>query len=315
MEGSRAAAVRVLRPGLFTTVQDLGRWGWQSRGVSVAGPMDVFAHRRANALVGNPREAATFEVTLAGPELEFEDARFVAVCGASFALTVDGRDVPVEALFQVAGAGRLAFGTRHRGARAYVAIDGGVDTTPVLGSRATHAPSSMGGFNGRALAAGDRVPLGPAARRAARTQPHLTPPAGDAVVRVLSGPQDDYFVGDVFEALASAPYTVGVQSNRIGFRLEGPSLLHTRRPDIISDPAPIGSVQVPASGQPIVLMADRQTTGGYPKLATVISADVGVMGQLAPGDAVRLRRCTLQEALGARIAHERTLLALEGHRR
>jgi len=215
----------------------------------------------------------------------------------------------------VARSGRLAFGTRHRGARAYVAIDGGVTTTPILGSRATHTPSHMGGFNGRALVAGDRVPLGPAAHRAVRRAGNtLAASAGEAIVRVLPGPQDDYFVPEVFDTLASVPYNVGVQSNRIGFRLQGPALLHARRPDIISDPAPIGSVQVPASGQPIVLMADRQTTGGYPKLATVISADIGVMGQLAPGDAVRLRRCTFQEALAARIAREQTLLALEGRR-
>jgi len=239
----------------------------------------------------------------------------VAVSGAAFALTVDGHAVPTDAPFEVTRAARLAFGLRKAGARAYVAIDGGVSVTPVLGSRATHLPTRLGGLDGRSLAAGDRLPLGPPARGTTRRRASSVPTSGPArtqVVRVLPGPQEEYFTADAFEALESGPYRIHVQSNRIGFRLEGPELVHLRRAEIISDPVPIGSVQVPGSGQPIVLMADRQTTGGYPKLATVISADIGVMGQLAPGDEVRLRRCTLREALAARIAQEQELLALEG---
>jgi antagonist of KipI len=277
--------------------------------------MDVFAHRRANLLVGNSREAATLEVTLQGPELEFEDARVVAVSGAAFALTVDGRDVPIDSPFEVTRGASLAFGLRTAGARAYVAIDGGVSVTPVLGSRATHLPTRLGGLDGRPLAAGDRVPLGPSGRHLPRRRASSVTTSGAArepIVRLIPGPQEEYFTTEVFEALESGPYRVHVHSNRIGFRLEGPALRHSRQAEIISDPVPIGSVQVPGSGQPIVLMADRQTTGGYPKLATVISADIGVMGQLAPGDEVRLRRCSLREALSARIAQERALLALEG---
>jgi antagonist of KipI len=312
---SAIPAVRVLRPGLLTTIQDLGRWGYQSRGVSVAGPMDVFAHRRANLLVGNSRDAATLEVTLQGPELEFEDARLVAVSGAEFALTVDGRDVQPGAPIEVTRGSRLAFGVRRTGARAYVAIDGGIAVVPVLGSRSTHVPTRLGGLDGRPLAAGDRLPLGPPTGRLLGRRASVargSRAVREPVVRVLPGPHEGYFVPEAFDALESAPYRVDVQSNRIGFRLAGPELRHSRRPEIISEPVPIGSVQVPGSGQPIVLMADRQTTGGYPKLATVISADIGVIGQLAPGDEVRLRRCTWQEALAARISQEQALLALEG---
>jgi antagonist of KipI len=309
------AAVHVIKPGMLTTVQDLGRWGLQARGVPVAGPMDPVSHRMANALAGNDPRAATLEVTLLGPELEFEDERGVAVCGAAFELTVDGRSQATETRFAVAAGSRLRFGTRLRGARAYVAVAGGIDVPLTLGSRATHLVSRMGGIEGRALKTGDRLPLGRVDRLAigngvsgfSRTAAR----DGAALIRVLPGPQADYFAPDALAVLQSAPYVVGAQSDRMGFRLEGPPLTHARGADIISDATPLGVLQVPASGQPILLMADRQTTGGYPKIATMISADVGAAGQLGPGDRVRFAVCTPQEALAALIAQERALMALE----
>jgi biotin-dependent carboxylase-like uncharacterized protein len=313
--------IRILRAGLQTTVQDRGRWGWQSRGVPVAGPMDPRAHRMANALAGNPAGAATLEVTLDGPEVEFDDDRSVAVAGAEFGLTLDSATVPSGAAFDVTAGSRLRFGMRRVGARAYLAVSGGIDVPPVFGSRATHLSTRMGGLSGRTLATGDRLPLGAIAaprvgsrvlaRPAVSGESLVAVPDRPARVRVLPGPQVDRFVADALQSLQSGPYVIRAESDRMAFRLDGPALVHTRGADIISDATPLGALQVPGSGQPVLLMADRQTTGGYAKIATVITADIGVAGQLAPGDSISFEVCTLREALGALIAQERALMAIE----
>jgi antagonist of KipI len=308
-------ALIVVKPGMLTTIQDRGRWGYQAHGVPVAGPMDVYSHRLGNALVGNDPAAATLEITLLGPELEFESERIVAITGADFALTLDSKPALANVAFVAAAGARLQFGARRRGARAYLAVEGGIETPPVLGSRSTHVISALGGLNGRALRAGDRVPLGP--RLSARptvampADAPLTLPAGQAIVRVLAGPQVERFDAKAMDVLQSAPYLIGANSDRMGFRLTGPRLQHSNGADIISDATSLGALQVPASGQPILLMADRQTTGGYPKLATVITADLPLAAQLAPGDRIQFAACTPREALAALIAQEQTLLRVE----
>jgi biotin-dependent carboxylase-like uncharacterized protein len=312
------SALVVLKPGMLTTIQDRGRWGLQSRGVPVAGPMDPCAHRVANALVGNDPDAATLEITLLGPDLVFEDERLAAIAGAEFDVTVDDRSAPWNGAFVVPAGARLQFHARRQGVRAYLAVAGGMAVRPTLGSRATHVVSAMGGLDGRALKAGDRLPLGDrsTARGAAPAleAPLIALPRGEARIRVLPGPQLDYFSGDALETLQSAPYVIAPNSDRMGFRLTGPRLAHSRGADIISDATPLGVLQVPASGQPILLMADRQTAGGYPKLATVITADMSVAGQLGPGDALTFTVCTPREAMAALIAQERALMALESWR-
>lgn len=313
-----AAAVSVIKPGMLTTIQDAGRWGFQSRGVPVAGPMDPVAHRLANALVGNDRAAALLEITLVGPELEFEDERLVAVAGAEFELSLDGRHVPSHAPFTVAAGSRLRFGARRLGARAYLAVSGGITVPPTLGSRSTHLVSAMGGVGGRALIAGDRLPLGdPSQPQGIALAPQdaiAALPDHHATVRVLPGPQAGYFAPDALGVLQSAPYVIAHNSDRMGFRLEGPRLTHASGADIISDATPLGVLQVPASGQPILLMADRQTTGGYPKIATVIAADMTIAGQLAPADTITFVVCTPHDALTALIVQERALMTLEERR-
>lgn len=310
-----SAHVEVLSPGLQTTVQDLGRWGYQATGIAVAGPMDPFAHRLANALAGNPKSAATLEVAIVGPVLRFDESRVIAVAGATFDLILDAQQVPCETPLAVRPGSVLRFGARRRGARAYLAIAGGIGTVPVLGSRATHVPTATGGFEGRALRRGDRLPLGPAtmAGRPPRFR-RVDADAGDPVpvARVLPGPELDRFPAEALDVLVSAPYHVSVQSDRMGFRLEGPALpLSGVRADIISDAVPVGTIQVPASGQPLLLMADRQTAGGYARIATVITADLGIVGQACPGDRVRFSTCSQGEAVAALVARERPLLALE----
>jgi antagonist of KipI len=277
--------------------------------------MDPVSHRVANALVGNGADAATLEVTLLGPELEFDAAAIVAVAGADFALALDERPAPMYEPLAVRAGSRLRFGARAHGARAYVAVSGGITTPAVFGSRATHLISAMGGLGGRALKAGDRIPFGAQAAAAApsrsRADAALRPVhERPAPVRVLAGPQVEFFADGALDALQSAPYIVGAKSDRMGFRLEGPVLAHSRGADTISDATPLGALQVPASGQPILLMADRQTTGGYPKIATVIAADLGVAGQLGPGDALAFVVCNMREAMAALIAQERALMAI-----
>jgi biotin-dependent carboxylase-like uncharacterized protein len=299
----------VIRPGLLTTVQDLGRWGYQDHGVPVAGPMDPFSHRLANRLVGNDEQAAALEITLVGPELRATGELLCAVTGALFEMFVGDRRVACGQAFRVENGATLRFGRRLAGARSTLAFRGGIDVPPVLGSRATSLVSGMGPFDGRALVAGDVVPIG----RAAATMPAqpagqpLRLPEGGARLRAIPGPQEARFATVALERLFSSPFIVTTQSNRMGFRLEGPELAYGDAPDILSDATPLGSLQVPGSGQPILLMADRQTTGGYPKIATVISADVPLAGQLAPGDWIRFVPCTRADALDALNRLERRL--------
>jgi antagonist of KipI len=310
VNGGRRRVIEVVRPGLLTTVQDLGRWGHQAVGVPVAGPMDLFAHRLANLLVGNPDGAATLEVTLMGPELAFHAASTIAVCGAEFDVTCDGHSIPASTTFWVPTGARLAFGRRRTGARAYLAVAGGIQTPLVLGSRATHLVTAMGGLQGRALAAGDCLPIraalppGPARRGPATPAPIN----GRARLRILPGAQADWFADEAITTLASSTFRVSPRSNRMGYRLDGPPLARKVADEPVSEPLAFGAIQVPTAGEPILLMADRQTAGGYPKIAGVIAADLPLAGQLAPGDTIEFAWCSRHEALAALIAAERRLL-------
>lgn len=326
--------ITVLHPGLLTTIQDEGRWGYQHVGVPVAGPMDAVAHRLANAALGNPRDAATLEATLVGPELRFDHDAWLAVAGADLQPTVDGREVPMGAPVKCRAGSVLRFGARRGGARAYIAVDGGITVAAVLGSRATHLLSGLGGVDGRALRAGDRLPLGsPSAdlkvRRyeegvvtrgdrhpnrdrdpnveadlqVRRPAGEVRLPRGGARLRVLPGPQADHFDASAFAALQQRRYIVSPQSDRMGYRLSG-ARLPAPPGEMISDAVFMGGLQVPPSGDPILLMADRQTTGGYPQLAAVITADLPLAGQLAPGDWVEFEGCGASDALAALRAQE-----------
>jgi antagonist of KipI len=272
--------------------------------------MDVFSHRLANQLVGNEPDAATIEVTLIGPEIEFDADTTIAIAGAEFDVTCAARLVPIGASVAVSRGQRLRFGRLHQGARAYLAVAGGITTPSVLGSRATNLVSHLGGLEGRALVAGDRLPIGDGATAApARKSIGLTlPTGGRARLRVMRGPQDEWFTPEAFEALSSVSFRVSPRSNRMGYRLEGPPLLRSRDGELISEPVGMGAIQVPGAGEPILLMADHQTAGGYPKIGHVITADLPLAGQLAPGDFVEFVACTRQDAVAALIARERQLL-------
>jgi KipI family sensor histidine kinase inhibitor len=292
--------VTVVRPGLFTTIQDLGRWGQQASGVPVSGAMDLVSHRAANLLVGNHDDAATLEVTVVGPELRMEQETRAAITGADLQPTVDGARVPLGVATACRAGSVLRFGERRTGARAYVAFDGGIDTPPTFGSRAAHIGAALGGVDGRALVAGERLPLGSiSGEPPARSPRWRAIQSGGARLRILPGPQDEFFSEPAFALLERTRFVVTPQSNRMGYRLSGASIPRVTDREMISDATFVGAIQVPASGEPILLMSDRQTTGGYPQMATVITADLPLAGQLAPGDWVEFARCTRAEAIAA----------------
>jgi KipI family sensor histidine kinase inhibitor len=313
----------VLRPGLLTTVQDSGRWGHQNSGVPVAGAMDAVSHRLANALVGNPPQAAALEATVLGPELRLEQETTMAMAGADLQPRLDDADVPMHTSVRIAPGSILRLGQRRSGARAYVAFDGGIAAPAVLGSRATDARSGLGGFDGRALRAGDRLPLGDVeagegSRRSSDLRIFRRPEglrlpgsSGGARVRVMPGPQADAFAPQAFRTLHTARFVISPASNRMGYRLTSDQpIAHGAVADMISDVTFPGGVQVPPSGDPILLMADRQTTGGYPQIAIVITADLPLAAQLAPGDWIEFAPCTRSEAMAALVAQEGRLLAV-----
>lgn len=302
----------VIRPGMLTTVQDLGRWGYQHSGVPVAGPMDSYSHRLANQLVGNDSAAAALEITLIGPELEASEPTTCVVQGARFDATVNGKPVDVTRPFVIPAGQRLRFGGRESGSRATVAVLGGFDLPTEFGSRATSLVSGIGPFNGRPLQAGDVLPVGTSTRSTHVTNGRpLTMPEGGAILRVIRGPHDSRFTPAALQQLFTGRFTITPESNRMGYRLEGPSLVRSETADILSDATPVGSLQVPPSGQPILLMADRQTTGGYPKIGTVITADLSTAGQLVPGDWIEFRECSRADAIAALKKQEAALMGLD----
>ena len=286
---------------MLTTIQDLGRWGRQGMGIPVAGPMDAYSHRYANALVGNDEAAAALEITLIGPVLDASRDVTCAVTGARFEVFIDGHSVPLDRAFEVEAGRRIRFGARLAGARSALAARGGFVVSSSYGSRSTSIIGRIGPFGGRALRAGDELPVGKEPSRSCGLNADLglSLPKGGARVRVVEGPHADMFDGSALEALYGSRYLVTPSSNRMGYRLEGPGLRHRGPADILSDATPMGSLQVPASGQPILLMADRQTTGGYPKIATVITADLPLAGQLAPGDWIEFQAVSRHEAVAA----------------
>jgi antagonist of KipI len=311
--GHYVRSITVLRPGLFTTIQDAGRWGHQASGVPVSGPMDRLSHRVANALVGNEPTAALLEATVAGPELRLENGAVIAVTGADLGARLDAEELPLHRPVKCRPGALLRFGERRSGARAYIAFSGGITVPPVLGSRATHTYCGLGGLDGRPVVAGDRLPLGEE-RTVSPWRVVSTPPrsvSGGAKVRVLPGPQLDFFPPDALEVLERTRFTVTSQSDRMGYRLIGAAIPRLAGREMISDATFGGAVQVPPSGDPILLMSDRQTSGGYPQIATVITADVPMAGQLAPGDWIEFEICTRHQAMSALIAQEGTILALQ----
>jgi antagonist of KipI len=303
-------AIRVVRPGLFTTVQDLGRVGSQHLGVPTSGAMDASSHRLANALAGNPSRLATLECTLVGPELQVCGRSRLAVAGADCSIVVDGHHFDTPCVFEGADDVRIEIGPARRGARVYIAVHGGFDTPLVLGSRSTDLRSGLGAFGGRTLRSGDELPIGvPATRDAeqpARVEARggrLPHPGAETSLRVIPGPHADI----ALPLLTRRPLALSSRCDRVGYRFE--DRLDARgADDLVSLPVTFGTIQLTPAGEVILLMADRQTVGGYTQLATLASVDRPVAGQLMPGCRVRFTVCSPDEAARAlqqedRLAH------------
>ncbi len=296
------AALKVLTPGLHTTVQDLGRVGWQALGVPVSGALDDFSLRIGNALVGNPPGTAALEILHSGPSFEVAaDTVRVAVAGIGAALAIGGEHGRVVNAWHSASLTRgevfqIVLGPAS--VCGYLAVEGGIAVPPVLGSASTYLRAGLGGFEGRTLREGDLVPLAVerASERPEQRLPAPLPATADQPIRVILGPQQEYFTEEAVATLLDAEFRISTSADRMGMRLYGPRLRHRQGWDIISDAIATGAIQVPGSGQPILLLADHQTTGGYPKIATVISADLPAVGRRRSGDTIGFAGVTVAEA-------------------
>ena len=292
--------LKVLSPGLHTTVQDLGRIGYQHIGVPVSGALDGFGLRLANALVGNPHGTAALEILVSGPIIEIAaDSARLALVGTGASLGIRGaRAVAAGQSLTVQRGDIVQIALGRQSACCYLAVEGGIAVPKVLGSASTYVRAALGGLNGRALQRDDIVPLALAcaARRTELRAPALPPAPADPPIRVVLGPQQRYFRKAALATLLDVEFRVSKDIDRMGMRLDGPLLRHRSGWDIVSDAIATGSIQVPGSGQPIVLLADHQTTGGYPKIATVVSADLPRLGRCRPGDPLRFVSVELEAA-------------------
>jgi antagonist of KipI len=317
MNAESKGGVTVLRSGLLTTVQDAGRFGYQQYGVNTAGPMDPFAFQVANLLVGNEEREAALEMTLLGPTLHFEAGSVIALCGGRFTPSIENIPVPDWRPVFVRRGSEIKIGQALSGCCAYLAVAGGFYVPLVMGSRSTSLSSKLGGFQGRALREGDRLPFRsperPAPewiyRRRSRSPSAPFIPADwgvseealpayrpDPTLRVLRGRQWDRFTPEARQAFLELPFLITPQSNRMGYRLSGPKLYLKTAAELISEATAMGTVQVTPSGDPIVLLADRPVTGGYPKIAEVITVDLPLIAQVPPGQSVRFQEVSLREA-------------------
>jgi antagonist of KipI len=301
-------SIRIVRPGLLMTVQDLGRHGHQHVGLCPGGAMDPMSLKLANALVRNDLNAAVLELTVLGPDLEFERDTLIALVGAEFET-----DIPINRPVLVAAGAHISISRAARGARGYLAVAGGIAVEPVLGSRSTYLPGGFGGIEGRVLKRGDVLPLAEDSEKLSLERfdklkhkrgnsvrwhvPTLTVPDREPIVlHALEGEHFADFDANMQRAFFDTIWRVTPDSNRMGYRLAGPPLTRTKKDEILSAPTCLGSVQVPANGVPIALMADHQTTGGYPRIAEIASADVPRLAQIAPGGTVHFARCGLDMA-------------------
>ncbi|WP_051663312.1 biotin-dependent carboxyltransferase family protein [Alicyclobacillus macrosporangiidus] len=294
-------ALRVVDPGVRAEVQDLGRRGYQRHGLSVSGAADKYSLLCGNLLLGNPPGSAAIEATLFGLHVVMEQDCDVVVTGADLGLHVNGRRAPTWTLLQLKAGDAIRMAGGPYGCRAYLCVRGGIDVPEAFGSRATDPVVGIGGWKGRPLQAGDVLPIGRAGanggRRTRWLHPDCVPEYSRQVeVRVILGPQAHRFPSDAVETLLSQPYTVTPRSDHMGCQLEGPRLTHLETADLLSECISEGSIQVPASGQPIILLAGRRGVGGYTKIATVITVDIPKVAQARPGDTLRFTAVSVEEA-------------------
>ncbi|GAA0614946.1 5-oxoprolinase subunit PxpC [Virgibacillus siamensis] len=310
-------SIHVIKSGLLTTVQDSGRYGYQKYGVIVSGAMDRNSCRLANLLVGNAPNAAVLEMTIAGPIIELQEDVLLAICGADMAPVIDGEPVQMNKAVWVRKASTIKFSSARTGCRTYLAVAGGIDVPLVMDSRSTYLRAGIGGLNGRALQKDDLLPVGSPSNHAGKVMKQMRDQADTGhfremdwgvsngfqsddrdgtIIRTIPGRQAEWFTDESRKLFLSEAFTVSTQSDRMGYRLNGPELALQNKKDLLSEAVAFGTIQVPPDGNPIVLMADRQTTGGYPKIGQVITADLPVMAQLKPGEKIYFNEMKHSEA-------------------
>jgi antagonist of KipI len=296
-------AILVKDPGFATTVQDLGRYGYSHLGISPCGAADSLSFRIANLLVGNDENAPSLEMTLTGATLQLEEPAIIAVTGAKCVVEIGGCYADCAQSIQLQAGSLVKIGRMTFGSRAYLAVQGGIDVSLAMGSASTHLSAKFGGFEGRVLCRGDRLPIRPsgglrASVLKAAKLPFLSQES-DKILRVTRGSQQDWFEPGAFATLFSNPFSVSDQSGRTGLRLKGSAIHPQNANQLLTDGVPLGAVQIPPDGQPIILFVDQQTTGGYPKIANVIAADLHLVGQLRARDTVRFAEVSIGQAIEA----------------
>jgi len=319
--------IEVIRAGMQTTVQDLGRYGYQQYGLNVNGVMDESAAKVANILVGNDENSALLELTLTGTTLKLTEEYVIAICGGNMTPIMDDEQLPMWQPIIIPKGSTISFSRYQSGCRAYIAFGGGLQLQQVLGSYSTNLRGGLGGFSGRALRNGDELHVGKVEKGSVpygiqsllrQGQKHIfnaqhfafaqeTP----ATIRCVVGTEYEYLKAESRQTFLEAVWSIDIQSDRMGYRLRGPELEMNEQKELISEGVVHGTIQLPAQGQPIVLLADRQTTGGYPKIAVVASVDIPMFGQLKPGDAITFVAITLEEAERLWLSSERDIQRLK----
>ncbi|NQT05554.1 MAG: biotin-dependent carboxyltransferase [Dehalococcoidia bacterium] len=290
----------VIQPGPLTTIQDLGRSGYQQFGVPTSGALDNYAFRVGNLLVGNAEGAASLEITLPGCQLRALRETMIAIAGAELAATINGEPASVWESRLLKRGDVLSFPRLNSGCRAYLAVTGSIAVPLVMQSASTYTRAGIGGFGGRPLRKGDILQSNKntASAKVARMPSEYIPVYGNRIaLRVILGPQDDLFTEEGISTFLSSEYIVSTQADRMGYRLEGPRIQHREGADIISDGIPLGAIQVPGDGLPIILLVDRQTTGGYTKIATTVSVDIPRIAQAKPGDKINFQQVDEEQAV------------------
>lgn len=307
----------VIKPGLLTSVQDLGRFGYQKYGVIASGVMDQLAHRLSNILVGNEEKETTLEITLLGPVIQFEKDALIAICGGDLSPSINGIPVRMWRPIFIKKGSKLTFGPAIAGTRSYLAVAGGFDIPEVMESKSTYLRAGLGGFHGRGLIAGDTIHFNSPGEFSQQKLEYLSEQVGDQPfaemewsvsseliplhrrdpsIRVIRGRQFDLFSEDSKTKLFNDPFMVTPQSDRMGYRLKGPFLQLEKPEEMISEAVSFGTIQVPSEGNPIILLADRQTTGGYPKIGQIATVDLPLIVQAKPGDHIRFKEISHEEA-------------------
>jgi biotin-dependent carboxylase-like uncharacterized protein len=308
--------LEIIEPGLLTTVQDRGRYGFQRYGVPVSGAMDEFALRMANLMVGNDQNAAAIEIAVQGPKIEFLADTWITVTGADLSPTIDDQPIPRWQAVEVKEDSVLTFGDMRDGMRVYLAVRGGIDVPVIMGSRSTYVKGNFGGLDGRTLRKGDQLAILPVDSNEfvpKQLPKNYTAPVygGRHRLRVILGPQNDEFNQEAISKFLGSRYKIAPESDRMGYMLDGPTIGHVTDADIVSDGNPLGAIQIPGDGVPRILLADRGTTGGYTKIATVITADLSRLAQALPGQTVSFQQVSVEEAQDALKTQEAVIRSVE----